>query len=205
VKSIKMLGLAAFAALMAMALLGASSAVAGNTQLCKADENPCAAANVISHVHEETLAGQQATLLTSLGNVSCATTLFLGLTLGLGAPLVIHGNFTFSTCKRGGVQNCTVIEDSTDSLLEVLRTGHETASVTYEIEVKVECGLFIQCVFDTHSASLVGTAKGPLLASSANGEVVISDQAVSSGGPICPMTKKLDIVTHPLVATYIST
>jgi hypothetical protein len=81
VKPIKMLGLAAFAALMAMALLGASSAMAESTQLCKADESPCAAGNVVSHVHELTLTGAPSTLLTSLGTITLFD-LFLGDSLG---------------------------------------------------------------------------------------------------------------------------
>ena len=138
---------------MAMAFLGASSAMAGNTQLCMNDETPCAAANVIAHVHEETVAGAPATLLTSLGNVTC-TALFLGLTLGLGAPLVIHGNFTYTNCLRNG-SACTVTEVSTDSLIEVLRTSHETSTVTGNGEVNVHCGFFINCTYTKTRAVVV--------------------------------------------------
>jgi hypothetical protein len=201
VKSIKMLGLAAFAALMAMAFLGASSAMAGNTQLCKADETPCAAANVISHVHEQTVSGAPATLLSSLGNVTC-NALFLGDTLGLGAPLVIHGNFTYTGCLRNG-NACTVTEVSTSSLIEVLRTGVETVAVEGSGEVNVHCGLFINCTFN--GQELVGAGKGPLLVSP-NGEVSLSEQVTHHvGGGICPETGKLDIRTTPLTAVYIST
>ena len=52
---IKMFGLAALAALMAMAFVGVNSAMGEETALCKADENPCAAENIITHVHETTL------------------------------------------------------------------------------------------------------------------------------------------------------
>ena len=61
-RSIKMLGLAALAALIAMAIVGASSAMAGNTALCKVmagagEDEGCAAGQLASHVHEETLTG----------------------------------------------------------------------------------------------------------------------------------------------------
>jgi hypothetical protein len=201
VKSIKMLGLAAFAALMAMALLGASSAMAGNTQLCKADENPCAAANVISHVHEETVSGAPATVLSSLGDVT-AKVLFLGDTLGLGAPLVIHGHLTYTDVLRNG-SLCTITEVSTSTLLEVLRTAAETASLTISFEINVHCGIFINCTYD--SQGLTGTAKGALSAPS-NGEWFINEATMHHvGGGICPEITKLDIRMTPLVATYIST
>jgi hypothetical protein len=200
-RSIKMLGLAAFAALMAMASLGASSAMAGNTQLCMADEEPCAAANVIAHVHEETVSGAPATVLTSLGNVTC-TALFLGLTLGLGAPLVIHGNFTYTGCLRNG-NACTVTEVSTSALINVLKTAAETASSTIELEVNVHCGLFFNCTYD--GEGLVGTTKGPLLAPP-NGEWFINEQNLHHlAAGICPETNKLDIRMIPLLAAYIST
>jgi hypothetical protein len=200
VKPIKMLGLAAFAALMAMALLGASSAMAENTQLCKADESVCAAGNVVSHVHEETLTGAKATLLSSAGNVECKA-LFLGDTLGLGAPLVIHGHFTYTECKRG-TENCTATETSTDSLISVLKEGHETGKVTGNGEVNVHCGFFINCTYD--GENLVGTAKGPLL-SSPNGSVTIVKQTTHhTAGSFCPATGELDIATMPLEAVYLS-
>jgi hypothetical protein len=200
VKSIKMLGLAAFAALMAMAFLGASSAMAGNTQLCKADESPCAAGNVISHVHEESAAAG-ATLLSSLGNVTC-TALYLGDSLGLGAPLVLHGSFTYSGCLRNG-SSCTVKEVSTSSLINVLRTAAETASLSGSGEVNVHCGLFINCTYD--GENLTGESKGALSAPS-NGESSTTEATTHHvGGGICPETGKLDIKTTPLTATYIST
>jgi hypothetical protein len=200
-RSIKMLGLAALAALMAMASLGASSAMAGNTQLCKADEEPCAAGNVITHVHGETVAGAPAVLLSSLGNVTVKV-LYLGDSLGLGAPLVIHGNFIFTDALRNG-QSCTVTEVSTSSLIEVLRTAAETATLSGSSEINVHCGIFINCTYD--GENLTGIAKGPL-AAPPNGEAFTSEATLHNvGGGICPATAKLDIRMVPLVATYIST
>jgi hypothetical protein len=201
VKSIKMLGLAAFAALMAMAFLGASSAMAGNTQLCSADESPCAAGNVIAHVHEQTATGAPATLLSSLGNITC-TALFLGLTLGSGAPLVIHGNFTYTGCLRNG-SSCTVTEVSTSTLLNVLRTESEKATLTGSGEVNVHCGLFINCTYD--GEGLEGSAQGALLAGGTQEWVINGATVHHVGGGICPETGKLDIRMTSLVATYIST
>lgn len=200
-RPIKAIGLAALAALMAMALLGVTTAMAETTQLCKADESPCAEAKVIKHVHEETLTGAKAKLLSSLGNVEC-NVLFLGDTLGSGAPLVIHGHFTFSECKKSS-ESCTVSEVSTDSLLEVLKEGHETAKETIQGEVLVKCGFFINCKYN--GEGLTGTVKGPLLATSENGEVTINEQTLHKvSGAFCPEKGKLDIATMPLEKVYLA-
>jgi hypothetical protein len=209
VKSIKLIGFAALAALMAMAFVGASSAMAENTALCKADEEPCLTGNQISHVHDATLAGAFATLLSSAGNITCSA-LFLGDVLStLSAPIVIHGHFTYGgteACVRhkifGGTESCTVIEVSTDWLISVLRLGHETADVTGNGEFNMHCGSIINCTYD--GENLLGTAKGPLLASTLFGEVTVSEKTLhSTGGAFCPETGKLDIRMTPLEHTYI--
>jgi hypothetical protein len=195
-----MLSLSMLAALMAMVLLLSSSAMAESTQLCKADESPCAAGNIVSHVHEETLTGAKLKLLTSVATIECKG-LYLGDSLSLGAPLLIHGHFTYTECKRG-TENCTFEEKSTDSLIEVLREGHETAKVTYILTFNFHCGFIINCTYD--GEGLKGTAKGPLLASSENGEVSLNEQTIHKvSGTFCPETGKLDIATMPLEKVYI--
>src|SRR4051794_36916434 len=94
VRTIKLIGLTALAALTAMAFVGASSAMAeGSTALCKVDQTPCETKNLVSHVHEETLVGNPGTLL-SEPTVQC-NVLFLGdASPTLGNPLVITGKFT---------------------------------------------------------------------------------------------------------------
>jgi hypothetical protein len=204
-KPIKMLGLAALAPLMAMALVDATSAMAENTQLCKNDETPCLASNVVSHVHEETLS-TPATLLSSAGNVLCDA-LFLGDSLGLGAPLVIHGHFTYGNCQRdkinGAQESCLVMETSTDSLINILRLGHEWADVTGAGKVNVHCGLFINCTFN--GTGLTALALGPLLSAFENGSVAIIGEPLSKESGLCPETGLLDISTMPLEKIYIVT
>jgi hypothetical protein len=199
--SVKVLGPIVLTALMTMALVGASLARAETTQLCKADESTCAEAKVIKHLHEETLAGVKAKLLNSIGTVEC-NVLFLGDSLGSGAPLVIHGHFTYSECKRSK-ESCTLTEVSTDSLLEVLKESHETAKETIEGEVQAKCGFFLNCKYN--GEGLKGTVKGPLLATSENGEVTVSEQALHKvSGALCPETAKLDIATMPLEKVYLA-
>jgi hypothetical protein len=201
-KQLKMFGLAALAALMAMALVGATSAMAtGSTALCKTDENPCAAGNIVTHVHEESVG--HAKFLSSFATVECEV-LFLGDALngGLNSPLVVHGEFTY-TCLNG----CEVLELNGPAEIKVLRTGTELTEVTGEWLVHAICGF--ECVYN--GVGLKAHGLGPLLVESetkspSNGRVTISGATVNKeSGTFCPSTTKLDITTTPLTATYIST
>lgn len=198
VKPIKMLGLATLAALAALAFIGASSAMALHTQLCRADESLCSPGNVVSHLHEETLI--KAKLLSSLGTIEC-NVLFIGDTLGLGQPLLAHGYYILTECIRGS-EGCTATEVSSDALRIRLRTGHETGEETIEVEFKIRCGIFINCVYN--GENLKGTVTGPLLSTFANGDVTFTEQTLNKVSGICPATGKLDISMMPLDGVYLS-
>jgi hypothetical protein len=201
VKLIKTTPLVALAALMATALIGASSASAGNTQLCTVDENPCGSGHAVTHIHDETLEGSLAVILNSLGNVKTEA-LFLSLSVGsLGSPQDITGHFTFSHSTRKkliGEENCTVSEIAgTATLFRVLRTGNETASVIGEFEMRVVCGSIIDCTYD--GQGLEGTAKGALSSTEPNGEIVLSKQVMHKvSGSLCPESAELDFLDTPL-------
>ena len=205
-KPIKIFDLAALAALMAMAFVGASSAMAEETALCEVDQDPCKEANQVSHVHETSVG--KAILLTST-NVEC-NVLFLGDVLLAGdgeyldTPLEIHGEFTYTNCLAGLV-GCSADQENGPAEIKVLKTGHETATVTGEGLVHVVCFGFINCYYI--GSSLLATAKGPLLSAQNpdNGEVSLQKQVVGfEKGTFCPTGASLDIVTTPLNATYIS-
>ncbi len=195
------MGAAVVAAIAAMAFLGVSSAVAMPTVLCSANELPCAAAHVVTHVHF--VDGAAKLLAGTSGTVSCTTTLFLGDALALGAPLVIHGNFTYSGCVRnGGPETCEVTETSTSSLLNVLMTAANLGEVTGEGEVHVHCGTFIDCFYK--GEGLKGHALGANLPTTA-GDVALSEQEVKKvKGLFCPATAKLDIKAESLTDVYVS-
>jgi hypothetical protein len=197
VKQIKMFGLAALAALMAMAFVGASSAMAtGSTALCATEASPCA--SPITTIHETSVG--KAKLLSTLPTIEC-NVLFSGTAAngGLGQPLVINGVFKYSSCNNF----CTVEEvKGTEAKIEVLKTATELASVNGEGEVHVTCP-FINCVYN--GEGLEGDARGPLNSpASANGSVVISGQETNKVSGSCPEAAFLDITTTPLSATYIS-
>jgi len=197
----KLVGLAALAALAAMAFVGASSASAGSTALCTVDEEPCdGPGTIITHVHEVDSA---ALLLNNVTGFVRCTALFLGDALsGLANPLHLVGAFTYSNCIDEAKRPCTVVEVSSSALINVLRTKFETAEVTGTGEVLVRCGFFIHCEYI--GTGLKGTAEGPLLAGG-TGVVKIHKQTVLALPGFCPETATLDILTKPLIATYIST
>jgi hypothetical protein len=206
-KPIKMFDLAAIAALLAMAFVGASSAMAtGSTALCTVDESPCSAGNIVTHVHETTLSGAKARLL---GNpeVKC-NVLFLGdaLNSGLANPLIIHGNFTYTNCEGG----CTVEEENGPTEIKVLRGAAELTTITYDNFSSVLL-LHLKCLFDIDcyyvGSGLVGHGLGPLTSSELNGSVFLSRQHLDQELPAfpCPELPELDITTTPLAKTYIST
>jgi len=210
VRLIKMFGLAALAALMAVAFAGATSAMAESTSLCQEDtstiENPktgelepkeCSGGKTVTHVHETTLEGAQAVLKTSLLTIKCDV-LFLGDTVAeTSEPLEITGNFTYTNCG-----SCTVEEVSEHSLIKVSRQGHELAAVEGEGQVLAECSGF-HCVYN--GEGLVGHALGPLLSSETNGGVSLVEQkAQKVSGLLCPKESKLTISTTPLEKTYLA-
>jgi hypothetical protein len=198
-----MLGLAVMTALMAMVSVGASAAMAElDTALCKVEELPCAKANLVKHVHETTLEGKKAKLVSSVGTVECDV-LLLGdvLTAGLLAlapePLLISGNFTYSNCFLGGGK-CTVKEENGPTHVDVLKLAWEEAKVTGEGLVHVECS-GLNCSYN--GKELIGHALGPYASnqSEKNGSVSLESQETNKeSGLFCPSTSKLTITTTPL-------
>jgi hypothetical protein len=208
VKPIKMFGLTALAGLMAMAFVGASSAMAEfPTALCKEDasnfpELVCPAGKLISHVHETT-AGTKAVWKTSLLTVECEV-LFLGdvLTEGLLSEppesLLISGNLSYFNCSSG----CTFTEENAPAHLEVLKTADELAKVTGEFLLHLSCS-GLNCRYN--GVGLVWHALGPLLSARLNGDVRLEKQALNKeSGTFCPSVTELTIDTTPLELIYIA-
>lgn len=199
VRLIKMFGLAALAAVVAMAFVGASSAMAEeDTVICLEDSESlkCPEEQEVEHVHFSTLEGTPGLLLSSV-NVLCKEVLFLGLPLELGKPLVVHGHFTYTGCHTFSGSGCTVTEVSTDALLLILKLALEEAEVAGHGEVLVECA-GLHCVYK--GEGLAGEAQGSL----GSGATVIEEQEVKKvSGLLCPKTSKLDISTGSLTELFV--
>lgn len=197
---IKTLGLAALTALMVMAFAGTSSAMAESTALCKADENPCEVNHIITHVHAVTQTGTKTILLTVAFNVECDG-LFLGdARSSLASPLILDGTVTYTNCAN----KCAVTEENGPAEVKILKTGHESASLTFKLLLHVVCGASINCSYI--GEGLTGSLTGPLLSITANGEFKVEKQAVKkdSGGFLCPPNATIDVSGTSLDAIYIT-
>ena len=194
----------AMATIAVAGLTAPSTAVAEKTALCTTDESPCSGGHTVTHVHQLTLAGDKAILL-SIIEVECDV-LFLGDALGEGSgtPLVIHGNFTYSNCEGG----CTATEENGPTEIRVLKEGSELATVTSGEGaggglVHLACSSFINCRYI--GEGLEGHALGALTSSEANGSVTVSEQEVTrESGALCPETNQLDLNFTALESLYIS-
>jgi len=199
-KLIRIAALLTLATFITGAYLGTSPAMAEeDTALCAADESPCVEGNLVEWVHETSVG--KAKLLTSFGTVEC-NVLFAGEATIEGSPLFIEGSFTYTNCELGG-SSCTAAEENSPAEIKVLMAGHEIAEVKSEYLIHIVCSGLIDCSYN--GTGLIGTAKGPLLSTQANGEVTFTEQALAKeiGGFLCPKTATLDITTSPLSATYL--
>lgn len=212
-----MFGLAALAAVAAMAFVGASSASANqDTTFCKvANELPCVNNQYPSGTHIEGKA-TGAKLLTSENIVLCSESIALGETLNqLAKPLLVKLTLLdFTGCHVEGVgsTSCTTTyeaEGATPRHLLVLKTSYNNADVQgHGIEIRLKCLLFgFITVIDCRYTGLVTlkalgqTDAGELATLHAN-ELPLSNL----GEEGCPAEGKWDalykiVLPHPL---YIS-
>jgi hypothetical protein len=87
-------------AIFAMALLGPSLAMGESTELCEADESPCA--SPVAHVHYVA----EDSFILGIYNYHCDV-LFLAIVGELGSPQALEGKLTYDRSRRR-----TVIFDS---------------------------------------------------------------------------------------------
>jgi hypothetical protein len=155
----KILGLVMAAAIAAMALMGAATASAHSTALCKALELPCSAANTYgaTTIKSQLVAGTHATLKSSVGPVLCEKSTVEGTTAG-GLATTLLGEITkltFTSCKLGET-SCTVTAEGLPytSHLLIIPGTHNGEFVTLEPSAKVVCGSFINCTFGFEEINL---------------------------------------------------
>jgi hypothetical protein len=178
------------ASVLAIVLIGSSSAAAGTTALCEKSENPCAAANI--YVGHFAAVAENPRLLTSATTITCKKAQLLGFALGLANPLAIHlEQFSFSEdCLTSEGEGC-VFEPVELGLLLLLRTEPNLGSVQLEnTKVLVICpGAFIHCVYGgTPEFHAVGSPNKEVLAA-----IHANDVLWENGeGLFCPEEAKLD-------------
>ncbi len=191
-KRVKVLGPITVIAIFAMALLGPSLAMGESTLLCEADEEECT--SPVSHVHYE---ADDLEVLTSSMDYKCDG-LLLASVGELGAPQVLEGSFTYTSCNNG----CERVEENGPAVLKFLKTGHESAEGTGESLVHVGCA-FINCRYTLKNVT--ANIIGPLLSSEENGEIRFEGPALThEGGALCPTFGYLHATFVPSFPIYIS-
>jgi hypothetical protein len=196
----KMFGLAAIAAVAAMAFIGASPASALSTQLCSQLSVNTGCGTPTTSVHW--VSTEAAKILNPTLILECSV-LFASTSVGaLGTPAqTIKGHFTYTGCKSA-LGSCSAQEVSSEAILAVEKTGTEEAKMTGSWEVLAFCSGFIHCVFT--STGVVATIKGSDSASAKAGHISIVDQVLGHlSGALCPASAKLDLLMQPLSAFYI--
>jgi hypothetical protein len=193
-----MFGLAAIAAISAMAFLGVSSASATDTVLCTVDtEEPCTNNPYTGHI--EGLAVNPE-LLSNLANVTCGHSIILGNALGLGSgpngksqlthlELIDFTGNCHTTFPE--VVSCTVTTIAL-GLVDLLKTAPNLGLVTsLNNKVRVTCGFLINCTF---GGEPTGHALGSTLplGSTSLGSIVVNEAVLTGEGPLCPEVGKWD-------------
>jgi hypothetical protein len=211
VSFIKMLGLVAIAAIVALALMGVPSAMANSTQLCENDTktDPPAAGECkepmtvhFISVNSEDKPGHLKLLQeTFIGPITleCESLISGEVLLGLvkEGPVVIHAEIQYSNCLNGAV-----VKVIKQGLISVLHLMNELADVTAAgFEVLVETN-GAHCVYNTEK--LVGHSLGPLnKEGDGDMHITYTKAEVNHGsGFLCPSTTKLDALFESLTPFY---
>jgi len=203
-RSIKMLGLAMIAAIAATACLGASSAVAMNTALCKTNEGgalSCAEANQYKTIHA---VATDPVILNGVANLLCASSLLEAKLLGLAAPQIGHvTSLTWSECKAGSFP-CT-ITTKTLGLLLFLKTAVNLGEMQFhEMTLLVKCSLLFECLYEGLPTFHLLGAEG-FGDEANNGGFRGKETPLASPLDACPPEIFLDIFWGALEPVYIKT
>jgi hypothetical protein len=194
-KLFKMSGALALAAMIVLALVGSSTAGAATTVLCKIDESPCPEANQWTLTQLEAKA-EPFKLLTSIVEVECTSSTLTG-ALGQLLTTQVAGieSLVFVGCKTPGGTACQVATGGVGGL-DLLRTNVNLGEGTLlNTEIKVKCGLLINCVYEGEPVLHLFGKNGAEVAKLTASEVVMTKIA----GSFCPMTTKLDATYKILV------
>ena len=151
---IKMFGLAAVVAVVAMAFVGASSASATSTQLCDNHSGlTCSAGHAVSSHHLVLASGTVGRLLAAIG-ILCLGILILVSAGALGSPQTVSSTSqTYSGCGTGSAHNnCTVTTPTGQNpAFDLLKTGLDAGTLTSTSgQVRLVCSnLGLDCLYDT--------------------------------------------------------
>ena len=198
---VKMFGLAALAAVAAMAFLGASSASANqNTALCKTHTALTCSSFYGEKDTIHLLNTEVAKLLSDLVDVLCLTVLANVKSLGLAtapAGLLVHGKFTYAGCgTTANHNNCTVTEEA-EALFDLLKTGlNEGTGTGLAGQAHVVCkNIFgfieIDCKYNASGLA-------PEFLSNSHARITEQEVELTDGTGFCPDESFVDGLLKPL-------
>ncbi len=198
-RPIKMFGLAALAAVAAMAFVGATSASATNTQLCKVHTSlACPAGEAVTSHHMVLASGTVGKLLGEAINVLCLSILIDATPLGLANPQSIHTlSFTFTGCGTGSTHNNCTVTTQELPLADLLKTGLEEGVLKFTNgRLRTQCpSLGMDCVYD-----------GEGMEFAVGGQHLTAEEtpAVELGGKFfCPNEGQIDGLFETLTDAYV--
>jgi hypothetical protein len=199
VRLIKTFGLAALAAVAAMAFVGATSAPAEtSTQACTVHTSlTCGAGNGTSSIHLVLASGTVGELLANI-DVLCLGVLTEATALGLGNPQLIHGvSMSWTGCGTGSAHNNCTVSAQELPLANLLKTGLDEGVLTFTNgRMRTQCpNLGIDCVYDTEGFEFADGG-GHLTA--------VNTVVKELGGKfVCPDEGILDTLLETLTRSYV--
>jgi hypothetical protein len=199
-----MFGLAALAAVAAMAFVGASSAMGENTAICKVHEEPCASGNIAQTVH---MVAGTTILETDLTTVLCLGALGVGTTEGLGAPAgYTITSLTWSNCGTTSAHNNCTVTTLQNGLLDVLKTALNLGTAAaLGTEVLVECNILLgfHCIYGGGEVKGFKVEGALHTAGAGHGMFTAKELLVPKvGGLICPKESFWTALFEPLEHIY---
>lgn len=189
-KYVKMLGLAAVAAMALAAFAGAGTASA--TELCSTNTSPCSGTKYLSgtKVAASLKTGTTAVLTAGFGSVSCTKSSMAGSTSTNGsATETVKGSITsltFEGCTGPFGESCTNPKaEGLPYAAEIHATGGGNGTLTVSgAKVVVECGFTVNCRFSVATASLTVTGGNPN-ATAAASKIALTPESIP-GHENCP-------------------
>jgi hypothetical protein len=195
----KVIGLVAVAAIVAMAFVGASSAMAnGETSWCKVRQIPCQAANLYPGGTHFKAEATNTELLTSLGVIVCGSSVLLGNLLNeLANPLLGEITaLTYANCTLNG-NACEVKSPAVGHLLFLRTAGYAGTATSHNTSTLVKCvAAGIHCVFGGLRVLTFTSTGGGAEKEEKEGvpteEEETKDKVTKESGALCPATAEWD-------------
>ena len=196
-KLARTVSLSAIAALVVMASMMTSAAMAESTQLCSNETGTC-----VEPMEIHWVSVGHAQLLTNIATIECDMSLSGKVTLGLvtGGPVVISpATLSYSNCLNS--IEITIIHQGT---ISILNEGNELGTVTGSgFAVLVQSGI-LHCVYNF--VALRGHLLGPLKTGTTHAHITYSQAEMHKiEGFLCPETNKLDLLFQDSSAIWART